>query len=124
VVVGIGIVGLVVLGLLPRPQLAGPAAPVAAGQPNASVRAAAPTVGLTILTSDRRTGGRDQDVVVIGTAPPGLTITQDISFGLDQHRWPTGPGTGRSRSACERRRQQAETPDWQRRLDGKEIRVI
>jgi hypothetical protein len=29
---------------------------------------------------------------VIGTAPPGLRITQDISFGFDQHA--TADGTG------------------------------
>jgi hypothetical protein len=31
-------------------------------------------------------------VTVIGLAPPGLTVTRDVSFGLDQHA--TADGTG------------------------------
>jgi hypothetical protein len=52
----------------------------------------APPVGLTILSpADGAVVGTKQ-VTVIGTAPPGLGITQDISFGLDRHT--TADGTG------------------------------
>ena len=49
-------------------------------------------VGLTILSpADGAVVGTKQ-VTVIGTAPPGLGITQDISLGLDRHT--TADGTG------------------------------
>ena len=52
----------------------------------------APPVGLTILSpADGSVVGTKQ-VTVIGTAPPGLGITQDISLGLDRHT--TADGTG------------------------------
>jgi hypothetical protein len=52
----------------------------------------APPVGLTILSpADAAVVGTKQ-VTVIGTAPPGLGITQDISLGLDRHT--TADGTG------------------------------
>jgi hypothetical protein len=52
----------------------------------------APPVGLTILSpADGAVVGTKQ-VTVIGTAPPGLGITQDISLGLDRHT--TTDGTG------------------------------
>jgi hypothetical protein len=52
----------------------------------------APPVGLTILSpADGAVVGTKQ-VTVIGTAPPGLGITQDISLGLDRHT--TADGTG------------------------------
>ncbi len=33
-----------------------------------------------------------KDVTVIGLAPPGLSVTRDVSFGFDQHA--TADGTG------------------------------
>jgi hypothetical protein len=49
-------------------------------------------IGLTILSpADGSVVGTKQ-VTVIGTAPPGLGITQDISLGLDRHT--TADGTG------------------------------
>jgi hypothetical protein len=52
----------------------------------------APPVGLTILSPADRAVVGSQDLTVIGSAPAGLTITQDISFGLDRHA--TVDGTG------------------------------
>lgn len=94
------IVGLVVLGVLPRLQLGGSpgsgglAAPgVASGAPGvASGAPAALIVGLTILSPKDGQAVASKDLTVIGTAPPGLTITRDISFGFDQHA--TADGTG------------------------------
>jgi hypothetical protein len=52
----------------------------------------APPVGLTILSpADGAVVGTKQ-VTVIGSAPAGLGITQDISLGLDRHT--TADGTG------------------------------
>ena len=52
----------------------------------------APPVGLTVLSpADGAVVGAPV-VMVIGTAPPGLRITQDISFGFDRHA--TADGTG------------------------------
>ena len=87
------LVGLIILGILPRPQLGG--SPGSGGQavPGAgSGGPAAPIIGFTILSPADGQAVASKDVVVIGTAPPGLTITQDISFGLDQHA--TVDGTG------------------------------
>ena len=83
------IVGLIILGLLPQPQLRGNPGSVpglASGAP------AAPIVGLTILSPSDGQAVASKDVIVIGMAPPGLTITQDVSFGFDQHT--TVDGTG------------------------------
>jgi hypothetical protein len=91
-VVGIVVVGLVALGLLRLPQLGSPtpAAPQAsAAQPGGP---AAPIVGLSILSPTDGQTVAVKDVLVIGLAPPGLGITQDVSFGLDQHT--TADGTG------------------------------
>jgi hypothetical protein len=49
-------------------------------------------VGLTILSPADGAVVGSQDLTVIGSAPAGLTITQDISFGLDRHA--TVDGTG------------------------------
>jgi hypothetical protein len=49
-------------------------------------------VGLTIESPHDGQVVAAKDVTVIGIAPPGLTITRDISFGLDQHA--TTDGTG------------------------------
>lgn len=93
-IVGVIVVaGLIVLGLLPRLQLGG--GPGLGGQPApgaASVVPASLIVGLTILSPVDGQAVVTKEVVVIGLAPPGLTVTQDISFGLDQHT--TVDGTG------------------------------
>jgi hypothetical protein len=86
-------VGLLGYGLLTRssappgvvPQSSGGAIAASAGAP-------ALITGLTILSPTDGQSVATKDVNVIGTAPPGVTITQDISFGLDQHT--TSDGTG------------------------------
>ncbi len=93
-------VGLIAYALITRPE-AGPqpSAPPVGGSgipaslaPGVTQAPSAPIVGLTIQSP------RDGDVVatgevtVIGLAPPGLSITRDVSFGLDQHT--TVDGTG------------------------------
>ena len=93
-------VGLIAYALITRPDTASPPSAAPAGgsgapaslAPGATQAPSAPIVGLTIQSP------RDGDVVatgevtVIGLAPPGLSITRDVSFGLDQHT--TVDGTG------------------------------
>lgn len=93
-------VGLIAYALITRPEAGTqPTAPPVGGSgipaslaPGATSAPSAPIVGLTIQSP------RDGDVVatgevtVIGLAPPGLSITRDVSFGLDQHT--TVDGTG------------------------------
>jgi hypothetical protein len=93
-------VGLIAYALITRPDAGGQPATVPPGAsaiaptlaPGATLPPSAPIVGLTIQSP------RDGDVVatgevtVIGLAPPGLSITRDVSFGLDQHT--TVDGTG------------------------------
>lgn len=92
--------GLIALGL---PRLLLPGGPTSGGQaaPGSGSRAApggssggpAPLiVGLTILSPTDGQLVASKEVTVIGTAPPGLTVTQDISLGVDQHA--TADGTG------------------------------
>jgi hypothetical protein len=88
-IAAIVVVVLVLVGLLPRPQLPGPGS---GGPPASGVASGAPIVGLTILSPTDGQAVAAKDVLVIGLAPPGLTITQDISFGFDQHA--TTDGTG------------------------------
>src|SRR5215210_4814165 len=87
-------IGLIVFGLLMRPQ-PGPARPsqAAAVGPNGSaIGGPAVIVGVTIESpADGQVVGT-KDVTVIGLAPPGLKVTRDVSFGLDQHA--TSDGTG------------------------------
>jgi hypothetical protein len=52
----------------------------------------APPVGLVILSPADGAVVGAKEVTVIGTAPPGLRITQDISFGFDQHANADGTG--------------------------------
>ncbi len=101
-------VGLVTLGLLRLPDLgssarSGGALPtlgadqtpgaVLQTMPGAATQApVAPIVGLTILSPSDGQAVGSKDVLVIGAAPPGVTITRDVSFGLDQHA--TVDGTG------------------------------
>jgi hypothetical protein len=97
VVVGALIVaaGLVFFGLLMRPQPGAAPGAQPGGQPPPGGPAAAPSaliVGLTIQSPLDGQTVATQDVTVIGLAPPGLKITRDVSFGLDQHA--TADGTG------------------------------
>jgi hypothetical protein len=97
IVIGAVIVaaGLIVFGLLMRPQPGGNPAPlpgdgVAPGGSAASTTAL--IVGLTIQSPQDGQSVATKEVTVIGVAPPGLSITRDVSFGLDQHA--TADGTG------------------------------
>ena len=90
---------LVMLGLLGYGFLTRPIAPSSPGAPGltaatatASAAASAPIVGLTILSPADGAAVATKDVNVIGTAPPGVTVTRDVSFGLDEHT--TSDGTG------------------------------
>ena len=94
-------VGLVVFGLLMRPQpVDGPTLSSGPGSsqggqvgPGGSpVGPAAPIVGLTIESPQDGQAVATKDVTVIGLAPPGLGVTRDVSFGFDQHA--TADGTG------------------------------
>lgn len=93
--------GLVIFGLLMRPQPASAppgASPGGTGGtqtvgPGASVGGPpAPIVGLTIESPADGQAVATEEVTVVGLAPPGLTITRDVSFGFDQHA--TADGTG------------------------------
>lgn len=57
-----------------------------------SLNPSAPIVGLTILSPRDGDVVATKEVTVIGLAPPGLTITRDVSFGLDQHASVDGTG--------------------------------
>jgi hypothetical protein len=86
-------IGLIAYGLLSRP----PASPPASGGAFAPVGTAAPgasalITGLTILSPADGQAVATKDVNIIGSAPPGVSITQDISFGLDQHGQSDGTG--------------------------------
>ncbi len=52
----------------------------------------APIVGISIQSPQDGQTVSIGEVTVIGLAPPGLTVTRDISFGLDQHA--TADATG------------------------------
>jgi hypothetical protein len=87
--------GLVVFGLLTRPQPPGAPAAVPGGVVASDANALEPSaliVGLTIQTPHDGQTVATKEVTVIGLAPPGLKITRDVSFGLDQHA--TADGTG------------------------------
>jgi hypothetical protein len=92
IVIALVVAGLVVLGLLRLPQLGGSPQAVPQASFLASGGPAAPIVGLSILSPSDGQTVAVKDVLVIGVAPPGLGITQDVSFGLDQHT--TADGTG------------------------------
>ena len=90
-------VGLIVFGFLMRPSgIAGPSVPGVGGSGQggpggqdgtggSQVVPSAPIVGITIQNPQDGTVVATKDVTVFGIAPPGLTITRDVSFGLDQH---------------------------------------
>ena len=77
-----------------NPTPTSPFLPAITSQPSfvASPGLTAPPVGLTILSPADGAVVGAREVTVIGTAPPGLRITQDISFGFDRHA--TADGTG------------------------------
>jgi len=77
------------------PTPGSPAIPGTGGLDGAStspVGPSAPIVGLTIQSPPDGQTIVTKDVTVIGIAPPGLTVTRDVSLGLDQHA--TADGTG------------------------------
>ena len=91
--------GLVVFGLLMRPQPGAEpgSSPVAgsSGQPGPGGSPAGPAAPITGITIQSPQDGQEvatKDVTVIGLAPPGLSVTRDVSFGFDQHA--TADGTG------------------------------
>jgi hypothetical protein len=87
--------GLIVFALLTRPQPGvGPPAARQGGSPQVAGSPGGPTLiaGLTIQSPINDQEVATKEVTVIGLAPPGLTITRDVSFGLDQHA--TADGTG------------------------------
>lgn len=71
-----------------------PFLPEVTSQPSfiASPGLTAPPVGLRILSPADGAVVGAREVTVIGTAPAGLRITQDVSFGFDRHA--TADGTG------------------------------
>ena len=87
------LVGLIAFGLLTRPQPGGTPQPGDQPAPGGTLAAPAPPiVGLTILSPSDGQAVAAAELTVIGTAPPGVSITQDISFGLDQHASVDGTG--------------------------------
>ena len=93
--------GVVAFNLLTRaPAVTGPT-PGSLGIPGTGgfdggsvspVGPSAPIVGLTIQSPPDGQTIVTKEVTVIGLAPPGLTVTRDVSLGLDQHA--TADGTG------------------------------
>jgi hypothetical protein len=89
------VAALVIFDLLTRSQAGGAPGAASGGGVLPDASAAAPSaliVGLTIESPRDGQVVATKDITVIGIAPPGLTITRDISFGLDQHA--TVDGTG------------------------------
>jgi hypothetical protein len=93
------VAALVIFDLLTRALAGGAPGPAPGGGsgggvvPGSSVAApSALIVGLTIESPRDGQVVATKDITVIGIAPPGLSITRDISFGLDQHA--TSDGTG------------------------------
>jgi hypothetical protein len=93
-------VGLIAYGLITRPDNGAQSSPPPLGAsgvpaslgPGATALPSAPIVGLTIQSPRDGEVIATGEVTVIGLAPPGLSITRDVSFGLDQHT--TVDGTG------------------------------
>jgi hypothetical protein len=90
------VIGVLVVSQLMRPRPGGvlPTVPGSGGQqqPGPSSVGPALIVGLTIQSPTDGQQVATRDVTVIGIAPPGLSITRDVSLGLDQHA--TADGTG------------------------------
>jgi glucodextranase-like protein len=87
-------VGAIGYALLTRPgPTPGPGGVPGSSQvPPGSTPVPAPITGLTITSPTDGQAVNTKEVTVIGIAPPGMTVTQDISFGPDQHT--TVDGTG------------------------------
>jgi hypothetical protein len=86
-------VGLIAYGFLSRPAAPSSGGGFGAGASAGSGPAATALIsGLTILSPSDGQSVATKDVNIIGSAPPGVSVTQDISFGLDQHA--TADGTG------------------------------
>lgn len=88
--------GLIAFGLLMRPQTDGgtPSSPQggSSGPDGSPAGPTAPIVGLKIESPPEGQTFATREVAIIGVAPPGLTITRDVSLGLDQHA--TADSTG------------------------------
>ena len=80
---------LVIFDVFSRPQ---PAAGSSAQPGESQVAPSAAIVGMTILSPRDGDVVASKEVTVIGLAPPGLTITRDVSFGLDSHASADGTG--------------------------------
>lgn len=103
IILGVVVVAAAVVAftLLTRPQAGSGPTSGAPGIPGTGdfdgaspspVGPSAPIVGLTIQSPQDGQAMATKEVTVIGLAPPGLTVTRDVSFGLDQHA--TADGTG------------------------------
>ena len=79
------VVGLIAFGLITRFQFGSTPTPGGPLGTNGSLAPAAPITSLSILSPTDGQVVVTKEITVIGIAPPGLTVTQDISFGLDQH---------------------------------------
>ncbi len=80
---------LVIFDVVSRPQ------PPPGNSPSVDGSQVAPSaaiVGMTILSPRDGDVVASKEVTVIGLAPPGLTITRDVSFGLDSHASADGTG--------------------------------
>lgn len=84
--------GLIGYGLLTRPGGPVAAPPGASAPPAPTPTASAMIVGLSILSPTDGQQVATKEVTVIGRAPPGLTITRDISLAPDQHAIADGTG--------------------------------
>ena len=83
-----GLIGRAPAGTSPPPAVGTIGAPAS---PSAAPATALP-VGLTILSPTNGAVVGTRKVTVIGTAPPGLRIVQDISFGFDRSAMVDGTG--------------------------------
>jgi len=88
-------VGAIGYALLTRPgatPISPPGPPGSSQVPPGSTPVTAPITELTITSPTDGQAIGTKEVTVIGLGPPGLTVTQDISFGPDAHT--TVDGTG------------------------------
>lgn len=89
--VAVGAIGYALLTRTgPIPIIGGP--PGSSQVPPGSTAVPALITGLTITSPTDGQAIGTKEVTVIGMAPPGLSVTQDISFGPDAHA--TVDGTG------------------------------
>ena len=90
-----------------------PFLPAVTAQPSISLPpgVTAPPVGLTILSPADGSVVGAKNVTVIGTAPPGLRITQDISLGFDRHATADSTGPLGDRGRAHGRPERPQVPD-------------